>query len=265
MRISGANVLITGGAGGIGKAMALEFARQGADLFLSDTNEEGLQPIRGEIESLGRQCHLARTDVSRKEQVKEMIDAAVEQMGHVDILVNNAGVTVISEIKDEPLEDWEWIVGINLWGQIYGVHYILPQGHIVNMGSMCGLNAVPANGSYCVTKFGITALSETLRAELSKHNIRVTLICPGFLSCGEDFESRGRIRGLSKFKPGGFAKGGVMSVEKAAARFVRGVEKDQFLVTTGLIGPVFNKIKSLFPWLYHKVGEGMAADLEKWR
>jgi len=271
MKVKGKKILITGAAGGIGKEMAMEFARRGADLFLSDINEAGLRQIRDQIESIGRKCYIARTDITRKDQVKEMIDDAMDQMEHVDVLVNNAGVTVISEIKDALLEDWEWIVGINLWGPIYGVHYILPhmikrqQGHIVNMGSMGGLTALPANGSYNVTKFGITGFSEVLRAELKKHHINVTLICPGFLSCGEDFEKHGRVRGFKKFKPGAFAKGGVMPVTKAASRFVGAIEKEKFMVTTGFIGYLYYGIKRFFPWLYYRISEKMATDLEKWR
>jgi len=270
MKIRGKKVLITGAAGGIGKALAMELAARGADLFLSDVNDTGLHPIRHQIESLGRTCHIAQTDISRKDRVKEMIDDAVDRMGQVDILINNAGVTIIGEIRHVPLEDWEWIMGVNLWGPIYTVHYILPhmlerqQGHIVNMGSMGGLTAVPANGTYNVTKFGLAGFSEVLRAELKKHNIRVTLICPGFLSSGEEFEKRGRVRGFKKFKPGAFAKGGSMSVDKAAKRFADAIEKDQFLVTTGIIGPFYYGIKRIFPWLYYRIGEKIAVDLEKW-
>lgn len=271
MEIKGKTILITGAAGGIGKALAMELAARGGDLFLSDINDAGLRQIRHQIESLGRKCHITQTDISQRVRVKEMIDDAVDRMGHVDILINNAGVTIIGEIRDVPLEDWEWIMGVNLWGPIFTVHYILPhmmerqQGHIVNMGSMGGLTAVPANGTYNVTKFGLTGFSEVLRAELQKHNIRVTLICPGFTSSSTEFEKRGRVRGFKNFKPGAFAKGGVMAVDKAAKRFADAIEKDQFLVTTGIVGPLYFGIKRIFPWLYHRIGERMAADLEKWR
>lgn len=271
MKIKGKNVLITGAAGGIGKALAMEFAWRGADVFLSDINESGLHKICSHIETMGRQCHIRQTDITQKDQVKEMIDDAIRRMGHVDILINNAGVTVIGELKDVSLDDWEWIMGVNLWGPIYGIHHILPhmverrQGHIVNMGSMGGLTAVPANGTYNVTKFGLTGLSEALRAEMLKHNIRVTLICPGFLSSSDAFEKRGRIRGFTKFEPGSLVKGKVMPVTKAAARFADAVENDQFLVTTGFIGQVYYGIKRFFPWFYHRMGAKMAMDLEKWR
>ncbi len=91
------------------------------------------------------------------------------------------------------------------------------------------------------------------------------MICPGFLSSGEAFEKQGRIRGFNKFTPGAFAKGNVMPVEKAAARFADAVEKDQFLVTTGFIGPIYYSIKRFFPWLYYRMGVKIAKDLEKWR
>lgn len=105
MRIKGKNVLITGAAGGIGKALAMEFAVRGANLFLSDINESGLQKLCIQIEAIERQCYFKQTDITQKDQVKEMTDDAIRRMGHVDILINNAGVTVIGEIKDVSLDD----------------------------------------------------------------------------------------------------------------------------------------------------------------
>jgi NAD(P)-dependent dehydrogenase (short-subunit alcohol dehydrogenase family) len=251
--------------------MAIEFARRGADVFLSDINEIGLDETCEQVRSLGRQCHGAFADISKKEEVKAMVDKAISDMGAVDILVNNAGVTVIGEIKDVTIEDWDWIIGINLWGPIYGVQYMLPhmlerkKGHIVNMASMGGLMGIPSNGLYSVTKFGIVGFSETLRAELRKHNIGVTLICPSFLSSGKDFEARGRVRGLPKFKPGGFAKGAVMPVEQAARKFVDAIKKDRFLVTTGHMASFMYRVKTTLPWLYRRMTDRMAADLEKLR
>jgi NADP-dependent 3-hydroxy acid dehydrogenase YdfG len=95
MEIRGKKVLITGAAGGIGKALAMELADRGAELFLSDINDTSLHQIRHHIESMGRKCHITQTDISQKDRVKEMIDDAVDRMGHVDILINNAGVTII--------------------------------------------------------------------------------------------------------------------------------------------------------------------------
>jgi short-subunit dehydrogenase len=271
MDIKGRTVLITGGASGIGKALATEFAYQEADLFLADIDEERLDHTCKQIETIGRQCKSKTADVSRKEQVKAMVDSAIMQLGHIDILINNAGVTVVSEVKDKSIEDWEWIIGINLWGPIYGVHYVLPHmikrksGHIVNMASIGGLTAVPGNGSYNVTKFGLVGFSEALRAELKSYNIGVTLICPGFMSCSTTFEKNARVRGFTRYKPGDFAKGKVLPVEDAARKFVRAIKKEKFLVTTGLIGPTYFYIKRFWPWLYYRIGDRMASDLEKWK
>jgi NADP-dependent 3-hydroxy acid dehydrogenase YdfG len=269
MNLQDKNALVTGAAGGIGQAVAVELARHGAQLSLVDINESGLEETLEQVEALGRRCLTIRADVADKGQVQHAAEAAIKEYGHLDLLVNNAGVTLIGEVGDYTIEDWEWIVGINLWGTIYGLHYVLPHmierksGHIVNVASAAGLIAMPANAAYCATKFGIVGLSEVLRAELARHNIGVTVICPAGIVT--EFEKNARVKGWSKFKPGNFVKSYGRTPEGVAKKIVSAIEKDKFLVIIGAEARLLYAIKRFFPRLYYRIGVIMARRLEHFR
>ena len=109
-------VVITGAGSGIGRATALAFAKEGAVLVIADKDEQRLKTVQGEIQSLGAKALIKPTDVSDKEQVRQLSEFVIRELGRVDILHNNAGVSVGGRIEDTPLEDWEWLLGINLWG-----------------------------------------------------------------------------------------------------------------------------------------------------
>jgi len=269
MNFQGKTALITGAASGIGRATAIELALRGVDMFLADIDEKGLAGVRSEIEANGGHCQIMRVDVSDNVQVKNMVEAAVGKLSHIDILVNSAGVTLIGEVSDCSLEDWEWIVRINLWGSICSVYHVLPHmierksGHIVNIASAAGLVALPGNGSYCVTKFGLVGFSEVLRAELHKHNIKITLVCPG--GVGTNFEKNARVRNLSKFVPGKFVRGRIQTPEFLAKKIVSAIKKEKFMLTTGIEGQLLWYIKRFIPSLYYWIELRLAHDLEKLR
>jgi NAD(P)-dependent dehydrogenase (short-subunit alcohol dehydrogenase family) len=182
-------VVITGAASGIGLEIARAFARKGARLALADVNGEGLQSAAGQLESLGCSPRTYVVDVSRAEEMREFCDGVYRDMGRVDVLCNNAGVAVSGSFEDINLEDWEWILGINLLGVIHGCHYFYPRmmaqgggGHIVNTASAAGLFPLPGSIPYSCTKYAVVGLTETLRAEAAQHGIRVSAVCPGFVS-----------------------------------------------------------------------------------
>jgi len=189
MYFDGKIVVVTGAASGIGLEIARAFARRGADLALADINEEGLLAVKEELGSQGCKVYAQVVDVSQAQQVKDFCDRVYEEMGRVDILCNNAGIAIGGEIKDMTLDDWESLVGVILWGVIYGCHYFYPRmieqgggGHIVNTSSIGGLAPFPRMAAYCSCKFGVVGLSETLRAEAALHGIGVSVICPGFVA-----------------------------------------------------------------------------------
>ena len=189
MNVAGKLALVTGAASGIGRATACALARAGADLVVCDVNEEGLAETAGAIGSLGRRVLSRRVDVSRAAEVQELAALVHREHAAVDILVNNAGVGLGGGLLDTALEDWDWIVSINLWGVIYGCHYFVPPmvargagGHVVNVASAAGFLATAPLLAYATTKFAVFGLSEALRDELHPHGIGVTTICPGIIN-----------------------------------------------------------------------------------
>ena len=177
--------VVTGAGSGIGRATAIELAREGCDLAISDVNEAGLAQTAEAIRALGRRACSHRVDVSDKERMRRYADEVVAEYGRVNVLINNAGVTVTAEFQDHSLEDFEWLIGINFWGVVYGCKFFLPhlkqagEGHIVNLSSVFGFAGFPAQSSYCASKFAVRGFSESLWVELREHNIGVTSIHPG--------------------------------------------------------------------------------------
>ena len=250
--------LVTGAASGIGRATALKFAEEHADLVIADVNETGLIETAEQIRALDRKVLPVRTDISQRDQVEALCRSAIEKFGGVDILMNNAGVALYAEIIDTDLSDWEWMMGINLWGAIYTLHYLLPQmvarksGHIVNIASWIGLLGQPANGAYSVSKFGIVGLSETLRAELERFGIGVTVVCPGVVKTN----IFGSVK-LKGFKPEATRMPDYLGItpEQMAQRIVRAVKKNKALVLTD-IAKVAYGIKRLSPALGRQIARG---------
>ncbi len=189
--------MVTGAASGIGRATSIALAREGCDLAISDVDEAGLELTAAEIRTLGRKVSTRRVDVSKKDEMQRWADEVVKEHGAVHILVNNAGVTVTASFAEHTLEDWEWIVGVNFWGVVYGCMFFLPhlraagEGHIVNLSSVCGLMGVPMQSSYCATKFAVRGLSETLWVELRDENIGVTSVHPGGIRTSIAASARG--------------------------------------------------------------------------
>ncbi|MGH7897976.1 MAG: SDR family NAD(P)-dependent oxidoreductase [Candidatus Binatia bacterium] len=191
--LSGKTAVVTGAASGIGKATALALARRGADLAICDVDEAGLGRAVEEIRTLGRKAIARTADVASAEAMRDFASAVHAVVVAVDVLVNNAGVGLGGGFLDTTLEDWEWIIGINLRGVVHGCHFFVPSmvararerglgGHVVNVASAAAYVATEALAAYSTTKFAVLGLSEALRDELAPHGIGVTAICPGIIN-----------------------------------------------------------------------------------
>jgi NAD(P)-dependent dehydrogenase (short-subunit alcohol dehydrogenase family) len=187
--LHGKTALVTGAASGIGKATALALAKRGADLVVCDVDETGLAATAAAIEALGRNVFFRRVDVASRAQMQEFAAAVHERVPAVDLLINNAGVGLGASFRDTTLEDWDWIVSINLMGVVHGCHFFLPPmiarghgGHVVNVSSAAGYVATEPLCAYATTKFAVLGLSEALREELERHRIGVTAVCPGIIN-----------------------------------------------------------------------------------
>ncbi len=265
--LNGKVALVTGAASGIGQATSLKFAQEQADLIITDLDEDRLKGTTAQVRALGRKVLPIRADISRRDEVEALCNKALDEFGRVDILMNNAGVALYADIIDTDLADWEWLLGINLWGPIYAMHFLLPQmiarksGHIINISSWVGLLGIPANGAYAASKFGIVGLSESLRAELEQFGIGVTVVCPGIVQT--NIFKAIRVRG---FKPEATKMPGFLGTtpEGAANKIVRAVKKDQALVLTDFAKIAYG-IRRLSPALARQISRGGVKVFNKYK
>ncbi len=187
--LTGKTVLVTGAGSGIGRSTALAFARRGADLVIGDVQEGGLSSTAAELRALGRQVLAEVVDVADAARMQAFAEAVHARTEAIDVLVNNAGVGLGGGFLDTTLEDWDWIVAINLKGVVHGCHFFVPRmvargrgGHVVNVASAAGYVASESLAAYATTKFAVVGLSEALRDELAAHGIGVTAVCPGIIN-----------------------------------------------------------------------------------
>ncbi len=200
--LRGKVAVITGGASGIGRALAERFAAEGMKLVLADIDEVTLRGTEVQLAEGGAEVLSVLCDTSLEAEVQALADAALSRFGAAHVLCNNAGVIGKGDAWRSPMSVWEWVVGINLYGVIHGIRAFLPimedqgEGHIVNTASMAGLVAVPGAAPYNVTKTGVVALSEGLHLELKATGspVRVSALCPGFvrtnLARGQKWQDR---------------------------------------------------------------------------
>ena len=194
--LEGKVAVVTGGASGIGKGIAEALKAEGAELVIADIEDGALQRTAKELGATGIQ-----TDVSSAESVGALATEVVERFGTAHVVVLNAGIGPMGRIADLTLDDWKWMVGVNLWGVIHGVHSFLPivkgnddGGHFVVTSSMAGLVGMPNLGSYTLTKYGVLGLTEVLAAELAEEDSKVgaTVLCPGTIHTNIGTSSRNR-------------------------------------------------------------------------
>lgn len=185
MELEGKVAVVTGAGDGIGRETALALADKGCRLAICDVNESALQAVRRELQTRAPTVTAHVVDVSNRAEVEQFAADVAQAHGEVHVLINNAGVTVYASFEEHQVEDLEWILGVNLWGVLYGCKYFLPhlraagEGHIVNLSSVFGIIAPPLQTSYVATKFAVRGFSESLRAELADANIGVTSVHPG--------------------------------------------------------------------------------------
>jgi NAD(P)-dependent dehydrogenase (short-subunit alcohol dehydrogenase family) len=191
---AGTRAVVTGAASGLGRAFVIELVSRGARVVAGDINDAGLAET---AQLAGGEVHVIRCDVTRLPDVEALAAAADARLGGVDLVINNAGVAVGGRVGEVTLDDWRFIVDVNLWGVVYGCHVFAPRlraqrsGAILNVASIAGLLSPPGIAPYNVTKAGVVALSETLAAELVDDHVRVAVLCPSFFATNIAKSARG--------------------------------------------------------------------------
>ncbi len=185
MYLEGKVAFITGAGRGIGKAIALRFAEEGADLVVTGRNRAALDELKPEIQARGRRLLVLPGDVTDENRVREMVSQAEAEFGHVDVLVNNAGISMEKPLLEMPMDVWDKIIAINLRGTVLCTKAILPgmiaraSGTIVNIGSAAGLRGLPGSTAYSASKAAVIAFSQSLGDEIRGKGVRINVLCPG--------------------------------------------------------------------------------------
>jgi NAD(P)-dependent dehydrogenase (short-subunit alcohol dehydrogenase family) len=202
----GRTAVVTGAASGMGRAFAERFGQLGMNVVLADVEEPRLVEVAGQMRESGSNVVPVVTDVSSGESIDALAAKAFDTFGNVHVLCNNAGVGGGGPIAELTTNDWQWVLGVNLWGVIHGLRAFLPtmiengeEGHIVNTASMAGMIAGPMMGPYNATKFAVVAISETLSAELAATapQIGVSVLCPGLVNTDIITSDRNRPKDLA--------------------------------------------------------------------
>jgi NAD(P)-dependent dehydrogenase (short-subunit alcohol dehydrogenase family) len=241
--MKGRTAVITGGASGIGRALCLVFAREGANVVVADVDEAGMAETVAGVGRMGRRSLAVKTDVSRLGDVLALADRAFEELGAVHVVCNNAGVALWGSLESVTHKDWEWAMGVNLWGVIHGVEAFVPRmvaqkqpGHIVNTASMAGLIASEGLGVYNTTKYAVVGLSETLQKDLRRHDIGVSVLCPMGVTTAIRQSDRNRPAALRNEGPerAGAVEliGRYLTPEHVAERVLRAVYDNRLYVIT---------------------------------
>jgi NAD(P)-dependent dehydrogenase (short-subunit alcohol dehydrogenase family) len=248
--------VVTGAGSGIGRALAQELAKAGAQLALSDVNEGALKETAASITGVRVETYVL--DVSSKDEVFAHADAVVADFGAAHYVFNNAGVTLAATTENGTIEEYEWLLGINLWGPIYGTKAFLPimmaqdQGHIINFSSVFGFVTVPTQSAYHVSKFGIRGFTECLSRELHGTNVHATVVHPGGVATNIGNEARIGMNGgqLEQDFVDSLSTLLRTSPEKMARAILKGVQRKKKRIVFGYSARQLEVLPRLFPTAY---------------
>jgi len=250
-------VWITGASSGIGRALAIEFAKVGSILILSSRNSEKLAAIKADCENLGAQCFIQILDLENQDNFAELTDKMITKFEKIDILINNGGISQRSLAHETPLEVDRKIMEINFFGNIALTKTVLPymlkkkSGHIVTISSVAGKFGVPKRTTYSASKHALQGFYESLRAEHKKDNINVHIAIPGYVKTNISFNavlSDGTMN--NKLDDG---QAGGVSAEKCAQQILKGIKKNKKEILIGGKELVMLHLRRFLPSVYHNI------------
>lgn len=246
--------VITGAGSGIGQALAIELAKEGCHLALSDISEAGLDITKQRIAEVLDDANNIRisshvVDVANKSQVYQYAEDLIATHQCLDLLFNNAGVAAKNRIEDMPYEDFEWVININMWGVVYGTKAFLPylkkqdEAHIINIASINSMLGFPENGPYTMSKYAVQAFTETLVQEYMGTPLRISSVHPG----GIQTCIASSARNIKKDEADTFSKIAATTPEKAAKAIIKGVKQNREKIFVGPDAYIMQALKRLFP------------------
>nr|XP_061807067.1 2-(S)-hydroxypropyl-CoM dehydrogenase 3-like [Nerophis lumbriciformis] len=234
MKLPNQVALVTGGASGIGRALALELAKAGARVLLADLDLAGAEHTAEVIRRDGGQVECYRLDVTDGAAFAALVTEAIERHGQIDLLFNNAGVGVTGEVRDMTSQAWDRVIDVNLRGVIHGIQAVYPQmirqghGHILNTACVAGLVPFPMTAAYCATKHAVVGLSAALRAEAGPLGVRVSVICPGTVDTAM-FDRIEYLRVNKEAMVGGLGPV-LMPADRCARAILRGMSRNRSII-----------------------------------
>lgn len=258
-KFPGKRVVITGAGSGLGRALAMEFAKRNWNIAIAEINDERAKESAEMVKTEGGIPLTIHCDVTKPEDLENVLNVVKKEWKGVDILINNAGVASAGWFEKIPLEKWDWIIGINLMSIVHGCRTFIRHfkesgagGYIVNVASNAGIASLPEMVSYNTTKAAVISISETLKIELSKINVGVSVVCPTFFKTNlmDQFTSPDeRQRELANT----FFGNAKTTSEKVANHTIQSIEKNRFYVITQKDGRNMWRMKRWFPEMYFKV------------
>ena len=232
-------ILITGAGSGLGEALAKKYSKEGSEICVADVSQEGGEAVVQHIQDAGGEAFFVKCDITQQCDVEKLVMTVAERWGSIDMLINNAGVASAGKIDSETMEQWQWVLDINLLGHVRMTKSCLPllrnseaaDKTIINIASQAGLTAAPGMASYCVTKAAMVSLSETLHLELAPDEIHVAVVCPAFFDTNLNQSLRTSDEKMQAMVTKLIKKSGV-SADEIAGKVFDAVNAKKFMIVT---------------------------------
>jgi len=252
------SIAITGAGSGFGAALAHKYAAAGWNVAVTDIDQQRAQQTLFEIERFGGDNFSMLLDITEAGHWQQLQDAVMEKWGGLEVLVNNAGVAAAGNVEDTSMEDWAWVLDIDLMGVVRGCHQFAGMmkrqkaGHIVNISSFAGLAGLPFITAYGVAKAGVIALSEALRAEMHPFGVGVTVVCPAFVKTGL-LDSFRATKSDTIAKVTRWMEASGITAEQIAEEIANAVKENEFMLLTHDQTRKAWRLKRWFPERYYRM------------